>query len=265
MAVNFVRNLLLVMLTTCGLISCVSNKELTSKAVYFKNANDSSIRKTVIEFEPRLQKGDILYIGVTTANDASAKLFNLPNFYASSVTAGGGGGNTSGYLIDESGDIIFPMIGRLHVDGMTKINLTDTLTRKVREYASDAIISVRLINYKVTVLGEVAKPGSFSIPSERVTVLEALGLAGDLTSFGKRDNIRVIRETNQGREMGQLNLNDGNIFSSPYYYLRQNDVVYVEMNNRKMANVDQTNARTLSIGLGIVSAISLIVATITRF
>ncbi|WP_164735384.1 polysaccharide biosynthesis/export family protein [Pseudoflavitalea rhizosphaerae] len=252
------------MLTICSLISCVSNKELTAKAVYFKNANDSSLRKTVIEFEPKLQKGDILYIGVSTANDASAKLFNLPNFYASSVTAGAGG-TTSGYLIDESGDIVFPMIGKLHVDGTTKAALTDTLTRKIREYANDAIVSIRLINYKITVLGEVAKPGSFTIPSERVTVLEAIGLAGDLTTFGKRDNIRVIRETNQGREMGQLNLNDGNIFSSPYYYLRQNDVVYIEMNSRKMANADQTNARTLSIGLGIVSAVSLIVATITRF
>lgn len=249
--------------------SCVSNKKLTEQSIYFKNVNDSVLKKTVVHYEPRIQKGDILYIVVNTANESSALLLNQPNFYGASSSAGASssssGNTTTGYLVDDNGDIVFPIIGKLNVAGMTKAALTDTITSKVKQVAVDAIVSVRLLNYRVTVLGEVAKPGTYSIPSERVTILDAIGLAGDLTVFGKRNNIKVMRETDGKREMGTLNLNDGDIFSSPYYFLRQNDIVYVEMNSRKMPNADQTNVRNLSLGLGIISAVSLIITTITRF
>nr|WP_240965723.1 polysaccharide biosynthesis/export family protein [Pseudoflavitalea sp. G-6-1-2] len=249
--------------------SCVSNKKLTEQSIYFRNVNDSVLRKTVVQYEPRIQKGDILYIVVNTANESSALLLNQPNFYGASSSAGASSsssGNTiTGYLVDDNGTIIFPLIGKLNVAGMTKAALTDTITNKVKQIAVDAIVSVRLLNYRVTVLGEVAKPGTYSIPSERVTILDAIGLAGDLTVFGKRNNIKIMRETDGKREMGTLDLNNGDIFSSPYYFLRQNDIVYVEMNSRKMQNADQTNVRNLSLGLGIISAVSLIITTITRF
>ncbi|NML19618.1 sugar transporter [Pseudoflavitalea sp. G-6-1-2] len=223
----------------------------------------------MVQYEPRIQKGDILYIVVNTANESSALLLNQPNFYGASSSAGASSsssGNTiTGYLVDDNGTIIFPLIGKLNVAGMTKAALTDTITNKVKQIAVDAIVSVRLLNYRVTVLGEVAKPGTYSIPSERVTILDAIGLAGDLTVFGKRNNIKIMRETDGKREMGTLDLNNGDIFSSPYYFLRQNDIVYVEMNSRKMQNADQTNVRNLSLGLGIISAVSLIITTITRF
>ena len=248
------------------LSSCISNKELTRQAVYFRNVSDSLLQSSAPTYRSEIQKGDILYIGVLSANEASTKLFNQQNFYAGAET---GAANIAsnpavGYLVDENGEITFPFLGQLHVAGMNKSVLTDSLTSKVRQYASDAVVTIRVMNFKITVLGEVKAPGSYSIPSERVTILDVLGLAGDLTVFGKRNNVRIIREFNGKREMGTINLNDGQIFNSPYFYLRQNDIVYVEMNDRKIVNADQTNSRNLSLILGGLSAISLIITLATN-
>ena len=125
------------------------------------------------------------------------------------------------------------------------------------------MVTVRLTNYRITILGEVLRPGTFIIPNERVTIIDAIGLAGDLTIYGKRNNIRVIRQTEEGRETGTIDINEGDIFDSPYYYLRQNDIVYVEMNERKIKSTDQSSYRTLGIILGVVSAIGVIVSTVT--
>ena len=108
----------------------------------------------------------------------------------------------------------------------------------------------------------MAKPGTFTIPNERVTILDAIGLAGDLTIYGKRNNIRIIRQTDEGRETGTIDINKGDIFNSPYYFLRQNDVVYVEMNNRKIPSTDQTTYRSLGVVLGVVSALGVVVSII---
>jgi polysaccharide export outer membrane protein len=123
-------------------------------------------------------------------------------------------------------------------------------------------VVIRLLNYRVTVLGEVARPGTFSIPSERVSVLDAIGLAGDLTVYGKRSNIRIIRTTGGVRQTATLDLNKGDIFGSPFFYLRQNDIVYVEMNDRKIPNTDQASLRNLSFALGIISALGVVISTI---
>lgn len=249
--------------------SCLSNKELTQRSVYFREVTDSLLSTSAPTYQSEIQKGDILYIGVHTANQASAELYNQQNFYAGSSgsVAGANMANNPalGYLVNEEGEINFPFIGTMQVAGMSKTALTDTLTARIRRDVSDAVVTIRVMNYKITVLGEVNAPGSYTIPSERVSVLDVIGLAGDLTIFGKRDNIKVIREFNGKREMGELNLNDGNIFNSPYFYLRQNDIVYVEMNNRKVANADQTNMRTISLVTGALSAISLIITLATRF
>jgi polysaccharide export outer membrane protein len=259
---------LLALLCTCIFFaSCVSSKRLTEKAIYFKNISDSALQKAAIQYEPQIQKGDILYIGVITPNEKSAQLFNQPNFYAGSNVITGSStsttsGPTQGYLVNEKGSIVFPYLGQMHVAGMTKQSLADTITNKIRQYIDSAIVNVRLLNYRVTVLGEVARPGTFSIPSERVSVLDALGLAGDLTIYGRRDNVRIIRNTGEKMQSATLDLNEGNIFSSPYFYLQPNDVLYVEMNNRKIPNADQTNIRNVSIALGIISAIGVVVSAI---
>jgi polysaccharide biosynthesis/export protein len=260
--------LLYLLIITCFLTACGANKRLTQQSQYFRNLNDSILQKASQEYEPIFQKGDILSIAVITPNEMSSRLFNQPNFSngSSNATADDnpGTGKTipGGYLIDEKGTIVFPLLGQIPANGLTRQQLTDIISNKLKLYIDSAIVSVRLLNYRITVLGEVVRSGTFSIPSERVTILDAIGLAGDLTIYGKRNNIRVIRTVNGTRQTGTINLNNGDIFSSPYFYLRQNDIVYVEMNERKIPNTDQASLRNVSIALGIVSALGVIISTI---
>lgn len=262
---RFVSLFFCVVVAIALLPSCTANKKLTERAVYFKNISDSALALSAPEYEPILQKGDILYIGVITANEKSSRIFNSPNFYAGSEvapSASSSGNPTQGYLIDEQGMITFPVVGRLKAAGLTKAVLTDTISNRVRQYIDSAIISIRLLNYRVTVLGEVVRPGTYSIPSERVSILDAIGLAGDLTIYGRRDKIRVIRTLNGVRETALLNINEGNVFASPYFYLRQNDIVYVELNERKVPNTDLATVRSLGVVLSLISVVSVIISTI---
>lgn len=243
--------------------ACTPAKRLTEEALYFRELSDSTLKHASEAFDPVLQKGDILYIGVMTPNEESMKKFNQPNLYAGAATGmamGGQSSNTLGYLIDNSGDIIFPEFGKLHVEGMTKSVLTAFLTEKLASEIQSPMVSIRFLNFRITVLGEVSKPGTFSIPNERATILDALGLAGDLTLYGKRSNLRIIREKNGVRETGILDLNKGDIFSSPYYYLQQNDVVYVEMNSRKIMNTDNAAIRNVGLIVTILTGVSIIVS-----
>lgn len=246
--------------------ACVSTKELTKRSQYFREISDSLLQKATIEYEPVFQKGDILSIAVITPNENSARLFNQATVDASSAAGEQGSAGisapSSGYLINEKGIISFPFLGHIKAEGYTRMAFTDTLTNRLRQYIDSPTVSIRFLNYRITVLGEVMRPGAFSIPSERVTVLDAIGLAGDLTIYGKRNNIRVIRNVNGVRQTGLLDLNKGDIFGSPFFYLRQNDIVYVEMNDRKIPNTDQATLRNISIGLGIISAIGVIASLI---
>jgi len=261
-----VQQLLLFSLLAISMASCVNTKKLSQEAIYFQKVTDSSLRNTLVNYESVIQKGDILGIKVMTANESSARIFNQQTMSVATAAnaASGGADGSSGYLVDNEGNISFPLVGKVHVAGSTSSGVTDSLTNLIKPFVTDAIVSLRLLNFKITVLGEVLKPGSMAIPSERVTILDAIGLAGDLTVFGRRDNIKVIREVNGRREMGVLDIKNGDIFNSPYYYLRQNDIVYVEMNNRKMGNADQTNVRTFSIILASITALALIVSTINN-
>lgn len=257
--------LILVLLTGITLFSCKSPKKLTQQAIYFKEISDSMLQKAASRYEPILQTGDILSIVVATPNEASAKLFNQPTAAQSSggsETTSLGGSNMSGYLIDENGNITMPYIGRVKAAGLKRFELTETLESKLKQYIDSASVTVRLNNYRVTILGEVARPGTYSIPSERVTILDAIGLAGDLTIYGKRNNIRVIRQTDDIKQTATLDINKGDIFNSPFYYLRQNDIVYVEMNDSKILSADQSGLRTFGIVVGIVSALGVLVSTI---
>lgn len=213
------------------------------------------------------QKGDILSIAVITSNEMSSRLFNQPNYSGITGSApieGAKEGNAvlGGYLINEKGVIIFPLIGQVKASGLTRQSLTDTLGAKLKLYIDSAIVSIRLLNYRVTILGEVMRPGTISIPSERVTILDAIGLAGDLTVYGRRNNIRIIRNSDGIRQTGTIDLNKGDVFDSPFFYLRQNDIVYVEMNERKIPNTDQASLRTFSLALGIISALGVVISTI---
>ena len=196
---------------------------------------DTSRSKALLEsklnFANPIQKNDLLWITVGGPNSADLPALNsalgLPG------VGGGAGafnqdGQVIGYLVEADGTVKMPYIGKIVAEGLTRIELEKKLAEVFADYTKDPVVNVRFLNYKVTVMGEVTRPGTFTIPNERITILEAIGLAGDLTIMGKRESVLIIREINGGREIGRLNLLSKDLLLSPYYYLRTNDVIYIE-------------------------------------
>lgn len=260
------------MCLTCILTSCGNTRQIT----YMQGKFDTAKLREVKISEPTIQKGDLLSIIVYSDNPTATALFNqsliiVGNSGGSSggATNGGTGSmtgvvngssspTTAGYLVDDAGNIQFQGLGLLHVEGMTKGLLKDTLDVRLKEYLKNPYYTIRFLNYRFTMLGEIARPGIFSIPGEHVSLLEAIGLAGDLTFYGRRDNVLVIRETNGKREWARLDLTKPEIMASPYYYLQQNDVVIVEATKKKVDASDQVTARNVTIAASIISTIAII-------
>lgn len=217
------------------LASCGFNKQLA----YFKsNGRDTTLTVVQKDFEPIIQTGDILFIGVTSLDPMSSAMFN----FSTTGTSSGPGmvmtsqlpqNTTLGILVNTDGTIDIPKLGKVKATGKTKNQLRVALTDALLPYLKEPVVTIRFMNYRVTVLGEVNRPGTLPILNERVSVLEALGLAGDLTMYGNRNNILLIHENNGIKETKRLSINDYSIFSSPYYYLQSNDVLYVEPNKAK--------------------------------
>jgi len=256
--------LLVAIMITAG---CSSGKEIerTKKLVYFKNLNEEEL-KTISQqsLDPVLQKGDLLYLTVSTNNDYTQRLFNQPNLTVGATAANTLQQQVVGYLIDANGNANFPMLGQTKAAGLKKSELYNKLYQTVKAYVTDTpVVNLRILNFRITVLGEVMKPGTYSFDNERATLLDALGICGDLTPFGKRENIRIIRTSAGERTTGLLNLNDGNVFSSPYFQLKQNDVIYVEMNDNKLANVDQKSFRNISLITAILSTLAIVVTALS--
>jgi polysaccharide export outer membrane protein len=209
--------------------------------------------------EPRIRKGDLLSIKVysQSADPRTDIPYNLPEqtVVGSSTTTA-----TAGFLVDEAGNIEYPRLGVLHVDGLSKTELAQLVKTKLENELKSPSVIVRFLNYRVTVLGEVRTPGTFVIPTERVTILEALGLAGDISEFGKRDTVRVAREVDGRLQLGYVSMSSTNLFSSPYFRLQQNDVVFVEQSRRRFQQEErQSVAQQVGIATGILTAIALIV------
>lgn len=217
------------------LSSCTSQKKIT----YFRNlepAAADSINKAFNDIhEARICVGDMLSIIVSGLDPLAVAPFNMPvvsyenpgsdQLYSSPTL--------QGYLVDVDGNIDFPVIGKINIAGLTKSQATDLIYKNLSPFLKDIIVTIKFLNYKVTVIGEVLRPGQYSINNERVTVLDALGMAGDMTIYGKRNNVLVIRENKGKLEFSRLDLNSDEVFTSPYYFLQQNDVLYVEPNNVK--------------------------------
>jgi polysaccharide export outer membrane protein len=259
-------------LLACIMSSCGNTRQITYMQGKFDTAKLSEIKIS----EPAIRKGDLLSIIVYSDNPAATALYNqslittgTTSAAASTSSAGGGTGSTAGainatspsspgYLVDEKGNIQFQGLGLLHVEGLTKSQLKDTLDSKLKEYLQNPYYTIRFMNYRFTMLGEISRPGIFSIPGEHVSLLEAIGLAGDMTLYGRRDNILVIRENNGRREWARLDITKPEIMASPYYYLQQNDVVYVEANRKKIVANDQVTTRNVSIAAAVVSTLAII-------
>lgn len=207
----------------------------TRKAIYFNGLNDASISSNTPIPESIIQKNDLLSITVSSLNPDATAIFNTPN--VSGLTSFGSNVMT-GYLVSTDGTIQFPILGNIKAAGLTKEQLKESLNKKLldQKLLTDPIVSIRFLNFRVTVLGEVKNPAVISVPNEKISFLEAIGLAGDLTIYAKRDNILVIREENGNKIIKRMNLNSNELLSSPYYYLKSNDIVYVEPNKSKVAS-----------------------------
>ena len=249
-----------VLLLTVSFFSCST----VDKATYFNDVGNSEFKETPSTLEPVLQKNDILSITVSSLNVEAAEMFNAANKTAAQAgSVNGRPSPTAGYLIDQDGYIQFPFIGQIMAAGLTKKDLRQFITKEliVRQLLLDPIVDIRYLNFKVSVLGEVNNPSVFTIPNEKVTLLEALGLAGDMTIFAKRDNVFLISEQDGIKTTKRINLNTDELFTSPNYYLKSNDIVYVEPNKRKVRTTSNS-AQWFSIILG---SLSLAVIAITNF
>lgn len=244
--------------------SCV----VTEKSVYFNNVPDSTELFEVLpsEFrEPIIQPDDILSVTIQTIDPATTEAVNqvssMPAVGASSGTVTGQQ-VISGFLVDKSGEIAIPMLGSIKLSGLTTFQAREVIQAKAAKFFKDPTVQVRFANFKITVIGEVGRPATYTLPNEKVTLLDALGLAGDLTIYGKRENVLLVRDNNGKKEFTRFNLNSTEVFKSPYFYLRQNDVIYVEPGKGKVAanNV----ARTQTIAL-VGSIISVLIVAISRF
>ena len=203
----------------------------------------------------KIQSGDILQITITTMDKEISQIFN-PNISASASASGGG--IEQGYLVDSAGYITLPVIGKLNVKDKTTTAINDLVTQELDKTARNIFVSTRLVNFRVSVLGDVAHPGSFRIGAERASILDVLSMAGDLNLTAKRDDIMIIREINGIKTYTSVNLNNSKIFSSPYYYLRNNDVLYVKPGpDRKFAT--SKTIQLLPAIMGVISLITTIV------
>jgi polysaccharide export outer membrane protein len=246
--------------------SCVNTK----KTVYFNNIQDTILTERVLNAEPVIRQSDVLNITVSSLNPEASVIFNTPNLVSAisstNVASGGGSipgtvgaGQYTGYLVNADGNIKYPVIGDIKVAGLTKKQLEEQIVQLLtdKKLLVDPIVSVRFLNFRVTVLGEVNKPTTINVVNEHISILEALGLAGDLTIYGKRDNVLLIREDGRKKIIHRIDLNSEEILTSPFYYLQTNDVVYVEPNKSKIASTSRTQQLLPIIiaGLGFIAII----------
>ncbi len=238
--------------------SCESRKNM----VYLQQ--DSSIVNAVYEqYTPRIQVNDILTIVVTAADPKVTAPFNpVSSMATTSMTQSTDMALRPTYTVDSKGEITLPMLGKIHVVGLTRVEAIEKLRTELSKYIKDPGVNMNFNNFRVSVLGEVARPGSFVMPTERVTVLEAIGMAGDLTIRGRRHNVLIIRETDGQKTQHRLDLTKQSTLNSPYYYLAQNDVVYIEPNKAQINN-SKLGANT-NIIISIASLLITVISVLTR-
>ena len=233
------KNTVFVLMSLVLFSSCMSTKDIT----YFQNKNQIDLTASKFLYDAKIMPKDILQIQVFSMTPEAAEPFNLIKTTNTSVTTTT---NTTGqatvydYLVDNDGNIDYPVLGKLHLGGLGKTEAEQLIKEKIKPYMSESenvVVHVRMMNYKYAVMGGVKNPGVFTTQNEKVNILEAIAQAGDLTTFAYRDRIFLIRENSEGqKEFHQLNINDANIVSSPYYYLQQNDVIYVEPRKMEARN-----------------------------
>lgn len=208
----------------------------------------------------KIQPDDILFILVRALDQETAEPYNLISKDLQVSSLGQEGPSLTGYLVDPNGNIDFPVLGRLQVAGLTIDEAKSMIAGKLAPFLKDPVILIRFLNFRFTVLGEVNAPRTVTVQGERMTILEALGQAGDLTPYSNRDRIMVIREQNGKRTFGYVNIHSPDVFQSPYFYLQQNDIVYVEPIKQVSATVRDPVFEALPILSGVLSIAALVIA-----
>src|SRR5690554_5176321 len=236
----------------------------TRNIIYFSDLPQDAVSTEEVNniLDPLIQPTDYVSVRVNTLNPETNLLFNsgvIPNI-------GGGSGNVGslsneGYRVDKDGAINFPILGKVVLGGLTIDEATEKLTRLLENEAKNPIVNIKILNFKITVLGEVGSPGTFNVSTENINIIEAIGLAGDLTPYGKRENLLLIRVKDGVRTTARLDLNKKDVFSSPYFYLQQNDLIYVEP---VRARAEQASMSRSNISLAF-SIISIATLLLTRF
>jgi polysaccharide biosynthesis/export protein len=250
---------LLFILSGITFSSCITPKN----AYYFKSVpRDTTINSAVNRVaESQIRKNDMLAINLSSLNPAEDLIYNAAAAGSNATTSTGNSSN-GGFLVDAQGNIQMHKLGLIHAEGMTRAELKNKIQKEIEPYLKDPVVTVRFLNHRVSVLGEVSKPGVIQMPEERLSVLEVLSSSGDVTSFAKRNSILIIRETESGKQLKRINLEDHSIFTSEWYYLQPDDVVYVEPNEKKL-NDEKRNKTQQTVGL-ILSGISLAVIVLDR-
>jgi polysaccharide export outer membrane protein len=247
--------------------SCGSSKNVT----YLQNLDSISLAPSRGLYDAKIMPKDQLMITVSTTDYEASRPFNLTvhNSLGSAGSISSGGGSLQQYVVDNSGFINFPVVGKIHVEGLSVHETEDLIKSKIQPYLArteNPIVTVRMASYRITVIGEVNHPGVIPVTTERMSILEALAQAGDLSIYGLRDNIALIRTDAAGeKHQVRLNLNDANIINSPYYYVQQDDVIYVEPNNVKAKNSSIGSSTTLWFSfIGIATSVASLLVNILR-
>lgn len=243
--------------------SCADQKQF----IYFqKAANQSDTIKVAEDYVPHIQQGDILSVYVSSLSPEASSFFNP--FPGGSISKDGASASPSlgsssdqtsaqGYLVDVNGNIQLPLIGATYVKGLTTLQVMNDIKDKLKIYLKEPSVNVRFLNYKISITGQVAKPAVYVIPNEMITLPEALTMAGDLTVTGDRNDILIVRDDNGKKVFGHVNLNTREVYNSPYYYLHNNDLVYVKP-NKIIAQQADRSFQYLSVGISILSLLLII-------
>lgn len=242
------------------MVGCGSSKEVA----YWQNIDSISLAASKGLYDAKIMPKDELTILVQTTDPLTSEPFNLRSTGQVSSKD-----QITGYLVDNDGMINFPIVGKIHVAGLTKTECEDLIKSKIQPYLArteNPLVSVRTSSYRITVIGEVNRPGVIPVATEKISLIEALAEAGDMTIYGKRDNVLLVREDKSGeKHKVRLNMNDANIINSPYYYLQQNDIVYVEPHKVKARNTFfGSNTSIFYSVIGITTSLVSLLITVLR-
>ncbi|ARS39575.1 sugar transporter [Sphingobacteriaceae bacterium GW460-11-11-14-LB5] len=247
--------ILFIAIYTSIITGCAPRRDL----VYFSNLAKQTSEVKLQGQEVKIQQNDLLSVSINSLNQESNVLFAVNTRNASADN----NYKIEGYRVSKDGMINLPVVGNVRLEGLTIEQAQATISKELDKYVKKPVVDVQLVNFKVTVIGEVNRPSTFTVQGDNINLLEALGMAGDMTVYGKRENILVIRQQNGQRVMKRLNLNNQDVMDSPFFYLKQNDVVYVEPDKSKAIEYSP-NTRIMPVVIASISAVAVLITAVLR-